>query len=104
MLIRGDRLSKSMSAYLIERIEALPLIEVHLETQLTELHTSGDQLSAVTFADGSGKSETRMADGVFLCIGGTPHTEWCSREHVLTDARGRTLSWSEPATRQARPF
>ena len=38
ILVRGDRLTKSMSAYLIERIEAHPLIDVHLETQLTELH------------------------------------------------------------------
>src|SRR5439155_8612830 len=81
-----------MSAYLIERIEAHPLIDVHVETQLTELHTGGGQLSAVTFADSAGKSETRAVDGVFLCIGGRPHTEWCSREHVLTDARGYILT------------
>jgi thioredoxin reductase (NADPH) len=92
MLVRGDRLSKSMSAYLIERIDAHPLIDVHLETQLTELHTSDGRLSAVTFADSAGKSETRRVDGVFLCIGGNPHTEWCSREHVLTDARGYILT------------
>src|SRR4029450_8720444 len=41
MLVRGDRLSKSMSAYLIERIENHPLIDVHLETQLTELQGNG---------------------------------------------------------------
>jgi thioredoxin reductase (NADPH) len=92
MLVRGDRLSKSMSAYLIERIDAHPLIDVHLETQLTELHTSDGRLSAVTFADSAGKSETRRVDGVFLCIGGNPRTEWCSREHVLTDARGYILT------------
>jgi len=92
MLVRGDRLSTSMSAYLIERIEAHPLIDVHVETQLTELHAGGGQLSAVTFADSAGKSETRAVDGVFLCIGGRPHTEWCSREHVLTDARGYILT------------
>jgi thioredoxin reductase (NADPH) len=92
MLVRGDRLSKSMSAYLIERIDAHPLIDVHLETQLTELHASDRQLSAVTFADSTGKSETRRVDGVFLCIGGNPRTEWCSREHVLTDARGYILT------------
>ena len=92
MLVRGDRLSRSMSAYLIERIEAHPLIDVHVETQLTELHAGGGQLSAVTFADSAGKSETRAVDGVFLCIGGRPHTEWCSREHVLTDARGYILT------------
>jgi thioredoxin reductase (NADPH) len=92
MLVRGDRLSKSMSAYLIERIEAHPLIDVHLETQLTELHTSGKQLSGVSFTDAGGKSETREVDGVFLCIGGRPHTEWCSVEHVLTDDRGYILT------------
>src|SRR5436190_6735123 len=62
MLVRGDRLSTSMSAYLIDRIEAHPLIDVHVETQLTELHASGGQLSAVTFADSAGKSDTRAVD------------------------------------------
>jgi thioredoxin reductase (NADPH) len=92
MLVRGDRLSKSMSAYLIERIEQHPLIDVHLETQLTELHTNDDGLSGVTFTDAAGKSEARAVDAVFLCIGGSPHTEWCSREHVLTNDRGYILT------------
>ncbi|MFL6034387.1 MAG: NAD(P)/FAD-dependent oxidoreductase, partial [Gaiellaceae bacterium] len=88
MLVRGDRLGKSMSHYLIERIEAHPLIDVHLESQLTALHEDGDRLAAVTFADAGGRPETRAVDGVFLCIGGSPHTDWCPREHVLTDAAG----------------
>ena len=79
-----------MSAYLIERIEQHPLIDVHLETQLTELHPNGDKLAASTFADASGKAETRAVDGVFLCIGGRPHTDWCSREHVVTDSTRAT--------------
>jgi thioredoxin reductase (NADPH) len=93
MLIRGDRLEKSMSAYLIERIEKHPLIDVHLETQLTALHADDSgSISAVTFADAAGKAEARAVDGVFLCIGGNPHSEWCSREHVLTDAKGYILT------------
>ncbi|HKD33514.1 MAG TPA: NAD(P)/FAD-dependent oxidoreductase [Gaiellaceae bacterium] len=88
MLVRGDSLRKSMSAYLIGRIEEHPLIDVHLETQLTELHASNGELEGVTFADSGGAAETHTVDGVFLCIGGKPHTEWCSREHVLTDDRG----------------
>jgi len=92
MLVRGDRLGKTMSAYLIERIEEHPLIDVHLETQLTQLHANGDELAAVTFADAAGKAETRPVDGVFLCIGGSPHTDWCSREHVLTDSAGYILT------------
>ena len=97
MLVRGDRLSKSMSAYLIERIDAHPLIDVHLETQLSELHTSGAQLTGVTFTDSNGAAESRTVDGVFLCIGGNPHTEWCSREHVLTDDRGYILTGQDIA-------
>lgn len=91
-LVRGDRLSKSMSAYLIERIEAHPLIDVHLETQLTALHETDGQVEAVTYTSSDGNSNTKTVDGVFLCIGGAPHTEWCSREHVLTDKRGFILT------------
>jgi len=92
MLVRGDRLEKTMSAYLVKRINEHPLIDVHLETQLTELHQDGDKLVAVTFADAVGKTGTRAMDAVFLCIGGRPHTDWCSREHVLTDAAGYILT------------
>jgi thioredoxin reductase (NADPH) len=92
MLVRGDSLSKSMSAYLIKRIEKHPLIHVHLQTQLAEVHADGGSLTGVTFADSAGKSDTRAVDGVFLCIGGRPRTEWCSREHVLTDDRGYILT------------
>ena len=92
MLVRGQRLETTMSAYLIERIHQHPLIDVHLETQLTELHSSDDKLTAVTFADSSGKADTRAVDAVFLCIGGLPHTDWCSRAHVLTNPAGFILT------------
>jgi thioredoxin reductase (NADPH) len=93
MLVRGDRLETTMSAYLIERIRQHPLIDVHLQTQLTELHANGDNgISAVAFADAGGRTTTRPVDGVFLCIGGEPHTDWCSREHVLTDSAGYILT------------
>ena len=92
MLVRGDRLAKTMSAYLVRRIQQHPLIDVHLETQLTELHPNGDKIAAVTFADASGKVDTRAVDAVFLCIGGSPHTDWCSREHVVTDSAGYILT------------
>ena len=92
MVVRGDGLGKTMSAYLIERINQHPLIDVHLETELTGLHPNGDRVAAVTFADASGKAENRAVDGVFLCIGGLPHTDWCSREHVFTDAAGFILT------------
>src|SRR5262249_48561221 len=72
MLVRGDRLSKSMSAYLIERIEAHPLIDVHLETELSELHEDGDRLTAVTFDDAAGGGRTRAVPGPLPPIRGAP--------------------------------
>jgi thioredoxin reductase (NADPH) len=93
MLVRGDSLGKSMSHYLIERIEQHPLIDVRLETELTGLHTNGNGgLTEVTFADSAGKTETKATDGVFVCIGGSPHTEWCPREHIITDDRAFILT------------
>src|SRR3989449_7588989 len=95
MLVRGDRLGTTMSAYLIDRIKQHPLIDVHLETQLTELHPNGDKIAAVTFADAAGKAETRAVDAVFLCIGGRPHTHRWSRAHVLPNSAGLLLTAQE---------
>jgi thioredoxin reductase (NADPH) len=103
MLVRGDRLEKSMSAYLIERLTQHPLIDVHLETQLTQLHANGDSIAAVTFADADGRTTTNPVDGVFLCIGGSPNTDWCSREHVLTDSSGYILTGRDLLTNGKPP-
>ena len=40
MVVRGPDLARSMSAYLIDRIEANPLIEVRLNSHVVELHES----------------------------------------------------------------
>jgi len=103
MLVRGDRLSKTMSAYLIERIEQHPLIDVRLETQLTELHASDGNLTGVTFADAAGTARTDSVDAVFLCIGGRPHTDWCPGEQVLTDAAGYILTGQDLLVGGSRP-
>jgi thioredoxin reductase (NADPH) len=103
LLVRGDRLGKTMSAYLVERIQHHPLIDVRLETQLTGLEESGGQLKAVTVTDNAGNARTEPADAVFLCIGGLPHTAWCPREHVLTDAAGYILTGQDLLDGSRRP-
>jgi thioredoxin reductase (NADPH) len=103
MLVRGDRLTKTMSAYLIERIEQHPLIDVRLETQLTELHSNGGNLTGVTFADAAGNARTESVEAVFLCIGGRPHTDWCPGEHVTTDAAGYILTGQDLLVGGNRP-
>jgi thioredoxin reductase (NADPH) len=88
MLVRGERLAKSMSAYLVERIERHPAIDVRLETQLTGLGTRDGRLAAVTIADAAGTTLTEAATALFLCLGGVPRTAWCAGQHVATDAAG----------------
>jgi hypothetical protein len=51
MVVRGDRLGKTMSAYLVERIRAHPLIDVRFQTQVVEADADGEFLGAVTIAD-----------------------------------------------------
>jgi thioredoxin reductase (NADPH) len=103
MLVRGDRLGKTMSNYLVERIERHPLIDVRLETQLTALHADGGRLTGVTVTDAAGTSGTEPAEAVFVCIGGRPHTDWCPAERVITDAAGYILTGPDLLADGARP-
>ncbi|MDQ3866284.1 MAG: NAD(P)/FAD-dependent oxidoreductase [Actinomycetota bacterium] len=102
MIVRGDRLGKTMSAYLVDRIQRHPLIDVRLGTQVTALHECAGRLSAVSFIDG-GKEETRPARALFICIGGVPHTAWCPNEGVLTDAAGYILTGPDLVEGGRRP-
>jgi thioredoxin reductase (NADPH) len=92
MVVRGPSLSRSMSAYLIERIEANPLVDVRLESQVEALHESEGRLAGVTIADSAGGGEKRPARALFLCIGGEPRTGWAEGTRVRTDPRGYVLT------------
>ncbi len=103
LLVRGERLGKSMSAYLVDRIESHPRIEVRLQTQLTGLHADGGHLSAVSFAAPDGNEETRPARALFICIGGIPHTAWCPSHGIAIDGRGYILTGSDLLNDGERP-
>jgi thioredoxin reductase (NADPH) len=98
MVVRGERLGAKMSAYLVDRIERHPRIDVRLGTQVSAVEQEGGRLAAVSF-DG----EMRPARALFICIGGQPHTNWCPRERVLTDAAGYILTGPDLLDRGRRP-
>jgi thioredoxin reductase (NADPH) len=85
MVVRGDSLAKSMSAYLVERIERHPLIDVRLRSQVTALHEVGGNLGGVTITDAGGAADERPARALFACIGGTPRTQWAAHAGITTD-------------------
>ena len=103
MLVRGDGLGKTMSAYLVERIANHPLIEVRLRAQARGLEASGGQLAAVTVEDAGGTVRTVPADALFICIGGIPRTSWAADAGVRTDAAGYILTGPDLLENGRRP-
>jgi len=89
--IRGDDLSKSMSSYLIERIEANARIELHTATEVRALHGS-EHLERVTLEHTPTREERDVAcAGLFCFIGAEPATAWLG-DTIALDARGFVLT------------
>ena len=103
MAVRGENLGRSMSAYLIDKIERHPLIGVRLRTEVTGLDSSEGRLAAVTLSDEAGKSERRPAQALFICIGGEPRTGWAAETGVRTDRAGYVLTGADLLEQGARP-
>jgi thioredoxin reductase (NADPH) len=89
MIVRGTSLAASMSRYLIERIAALPNIEVLTQTKVTALEGEGGALHAIRWRHlPSGKETTRPIRHLFLFIGAEPNTAWLSGCGVALDTKG----------------
>jgi thioredoxin reductase (NADPH) len=102
MLVRGDRLGRTMSDYLVQRIERHPLIDLRFGTAVRAVHAAGGELSAVTI-DGPDGREERRARALFLCIGGRPRTGWAEGGGVRTDAAGYILTGPDLLDAGERP-
>jgi thioredoxin reductase (NADPH) len=88
MAVRGERLGKSMSAYLVQRIAAHPLIDVRLGSEVVDVEAQDDHLAGVTLCEASGAAERLAARALFLCIGGRPRTAWADDVGVRLDGAG----------------
>jgi thioredoxin reductase (NADPH) len=85
MLVRGDSIYKSASAYLCRRIEDHERISVRTSTTLTRAE-GGRWLERVV-VDGPDGEEALDADAVFVLIGGAPLTAGVA-SWLRTDERG----------------
>jgi thioredoxin reductase (NADPH) len=92
ILYRGDSLAKSMSHYLVERIEASPDITVRLNTNVIEAHGE-ETLDEITI-DEAGTKSTIPAKALFVFVGAEPHTEWVGDAIARSD-RGFVLTGSQ---------
>ncbi len=92
MVVRGEGLRKSMSAYLVDRIEANDAIEVRLRSEVRELHEEAGRLDAVTVEGADSPPDRIPLTALFLCIGGVPRTAWAPSSGVHTDRNGFILT------------
>jgi thioredoxin reductase (NADPH) len=103
MLVRGDRLDKTMSAYLVERIERCETIDVRLRTQLARVHADEGRVAGVSVAPAEGGEERVTACAVFLCIGGRPRTGWAAGVGARTDPAGYIVTGTDLLDGGRRP-
>jgi thioredoxin reductase (NADPH) len=99
ILVRGPSLAATMSRYLIDRIEALPNVTLHPQTEIVRLHGSPEAgLSSVVWKQRQTGVEIEHAIRyVFLFIGADPNTEWLRGCPIAVDANGFVCTGSGAA-------
>ncbi|PWC31070.1 FAD-dependent oxidoreductase [Azospirillum sp. TSO35-2] len=97
LVVRGAGLEASMSRYLIDRIAALPNVEMHTHTEIADLDGDREGLSGVTLRQRQTGATGRLAVGhLFLFIGAQPNTRWL-RDCVALDGKGFVLTGAAAA-------
>src|SRR6266567_2723144 len=87
LLVRSEGLAKTMSRYLIRRIEETPNIELHTNTEVVALE-GNDHLERVTWRNNqTGQTESRNIAHLFSMTGAVPNSPWLGG-CVVCDQRG----------------
>jgi thioredoxin reductase (NADPH) len=87
LLARGGSLAASMSRYLVDRIAALPNVEVLLHAEVSGLEGRDGALEAVRWRQ-DGEETSRPIRHLFLFVGAEPHTAWLSKDDIALDEKG----------------
>ncbi|MDJ0749577.1 MAG: FAD-dependent oxidoreductase [Woeseiaceae bacterium] len=91
VLVRGKSLAKSMSDYLLNRLEADPKISIHYQTEVTCL-TGDEYLETLTVLDkASGREREIDSRAMFAMVGAAPNTTWIE-DLVQLDEKGFVLT------------
>jgi thioredoxin reductase (NADPH) len=86
-------LSETMSAYLVERIESLPNVDVVIGCEISALDGSPGELGGVKIRQRSDGSEREVkARFLFSFIGAEPNTDWLASSGIKLDERGFVLT------------
>jgi thioredoxin reductase (NADPH) len=96
LIVRGSGLERTMSRYLIDRIAALPNVELHVDSEVVGLE--GDRTAGLTAAvfhcRASGATVTSRLRHLFLFIGADPNTGWLEN-CVAMDPKGFVVTGAD---------
>jgi len=102
MVVRGDDLARTISAYLADRIAAEPHIDVRTNTEVAALDGDHYLRSVMLRNRRTQATETIATRWLFVCIGGAPRTEWAEAAGVLCDEAGYLVTGPD-VLREGRP-
>lgn len=86
-----ESLETTMSQYLVERIRALPNVELLTKTSVVEV-SGDDRLEEIVLENIETKEQRRMrTDALFVWIGAKPHTDWLA-DAVVRDREGYVVT------------
>ena len=104
LVVRRDGLEATMSRYLIERINALPNVELHTHTEIIGLEgDAATGLSGARFYDRRTQAEhTCSMRHLFLFCGADPNAGWLDG-CVALDQKGFVMTGAKCGGRDARP-
>ena len=98
-LIARRPLQQTMSQYLVERIAALPNVEVVVGCEVCALEGSGGALEAIRCCNRPDGAETRRpVRFLFSFIGAEPNTDWLRTSGIELDQRGFVVTGQEAGT------
>jgi thioredoxin reductase (NADPH) len=96
MVVRGRDLESTMSQYLIDRIRALPNVEVVLRTEICGLEGEEGNLQRVRFKNrDTGEEHLCDIGHVFSFIGAEPNTDWLANSGIDLDGKGFVITGAD---------
>jgi thioredoxin reductase (NADPH) len=93
VVVRSGDLGKSMSRYLVDRIEHIENVTIHRNAEVSAVEGNG-HLTSIGIRDRSGQTSRLDTSALFLFIGADPNTNWLSG-CIELDAKGFVMTGQE---------
>jgi thioredoxin reductase (NADPH) len=103
IVIRAECLKKTLSEYLIDRVHSTPNIEVLVRTEVNALNGPAT-LNSVSLKNlETGEIRELQTRWLFLCLGGTPQTQWAADVGIVRDEQGYLVTGPDLLRAGERP-